>query len=285
MAGAPRNAKRMALEELRSLRVPGYVLMKKLAEGLQGKVFAAVRGNDAGNDLNGTAEQVALKMYHGEEAGQSFQREVRILKALQGHYNIVRLLACFEGTQGPIAAFELCKTDLHTYSSRRRLSEVDAVSIMRGAIHALEYVHALEIVHRDVKPENIAIAGDDSPRLIDFGTATWLSDEIELENRCGSPGYMAPELFVDEEYGSPVDVFALGATFYFVLGRQYAIAALDMSYEDLKAHMKRYRIAFGRNFRHVSDACKDLILWLMHPCDSWRPDTRLALACPPFVAS
>eukprot|EP00928_Gymnodinium_smaydae_P055136 TRINITY_DN3873_c3_g1_i1.p1 TRINITY_DN3873_c3_g1~~TRINITY_DN3873_c3_g1_i1.p1 ORF type:complete len:194 (-),score=31.75 TRINITY_DN3873_c3_g1_i1:385-906(-) len=95
---------------------------------------------------------------------------------------------------------------------------------------------------------------------------------------------MAPELFVRGKRGPPVDMFALGATFYFVLGKQYAIAALGMSSEDVAAKMKRYSITFGGNFSHVSDDSKELILWLMHPCSSWRPDAHLALACPPFTA-
>eukprot|EP00928_Gymnodinium_smaydae_P022306 TRINITY_DN18782_c0_g1_i1.p2 TRINITY_DN18782_c0_g1~~TRINITY_DN18782_c0_g1_i1.p2 ORF type:complete len:140 (+),score=25.01 TRINITY_DN18782_c0_g1_i1:398-817(+) len=58
-----------------------------------------------------------------------------------------------------------------------------------------------------------------------------------------------------------------------------------MTYEQTASQMTRYRITFGSNFNHVSDECKELIVWLLHPCDSWRPDARLVLACPPFAAS
>eukprot|EP00928_Gymnodinium_smaydae_P034589 TRINITY_DN24477_c0_g1_i1.p1 TRINITY_DN24477_c0_g1~~TRINITY_DN24477_c0_g1_i1.p1 ORF type:complete len:266 (-),score=51.71 TRINITY_DN24477_c0_g1_i1:1152-1922(-) len=226
-----RSARRMEIEELRSLHVPGYKILKKLGDGGEGKVYLAVRGENAENDVDDAAEQVALKIYHGENARQSFQKEVRVLRALQGHCNIIGLFEEFEGDQGPMAAFELCKTDLHTYSYRRHLSESDALSIMRGATRALEYVHDLEIVHKDVKPENIAIGSDDSARLIDFGMAARLSDEVEMSNRCGTLGYMAPELFFNDVHGLPVDLFALGATLFFILGKQYALAAPGMTYE------------------------------------------------------
>eukprot|EP00928_Gymnodinium_smaydae_P055138 TRINITY_DN3873_c3_g2_i1.p1 TRINITY_DN3873_c3_g2~~TRINITY_DN3873_c3_g2_i1.p1 ORF type:complete len:240 (-),score=45.74 TRINITY_DN3873_c3_g2_i1:124-843(-) len=239
MTASRSSARRMALEELQNLHVPGYTLVKKLAHGAQGKVFVAVRGDNVVNVGDGIVEQVALKMYHGEEAQESFRREMRVLEALQGHYNIVRLHEGFEDKEGPVAVFELCKTDLHTYSSRRHLSEVDAVGIMRGVTHALGYVHALEIIHRDVKPENIAIASDDLARLIDFGIATWLSDTTELAKQYGTLGYMPPELFAGEQCRSPADVFALGATFYFILGKQYAIATPDKTYEYVAAKMKR----------------------------------------------
>eukprot|EP00928_Gymnodinium_smaydae_P083931 TRINITY_DN6717_c0_g1_i4.p1 TRINITY_DN6717_c0_g1~~TRINITY_DN6717_c0_g1_i4.p1 ORF type:complete len:264 (+),score=28.98 TRINITY_DN6717_c0_g1_i4:408-1199(+) len=150
---------------------------------------------------------------------------------------------------------------------------------------ALEYVHALEIVHRDVKPENVGIASDDTARLIDFGTAAWLSDTTEMSKRCGTLGYMAPELFFHDTHGLPVDAFALGATFFFVLSKQYALAPPGMTYEYVAKKMKHYSVTFGSEFSHVSADSKELILWLLHPCDSWRPDARRVLARPPFTTA
>jgi serine/threonine protein kinase len=82
--------------------------------------------------------------------------------------------------------------------------ESDAVKVMRCFLSALEYLASKRIVHRDLKPENLLLArkGDDHSLIIaDFGLASYLTDEESiLFLRCGSPGYVAPELLDDRGY-------------------------------------------------------------------------------------
>ena len=68
--------------------------------------------------------------------------------------------------------------------------------MMRNFIQALEYLHVNNIVHRDLKPENLLLSSKEKSwdlKIADFGLATFVSGE-KLSLRCGSPGYVAPEL-------------------------------------------------------------------------------------------
>ena len=119
------------------------------------------------------------------------------------HENVIQLYEVYESTKyihlllpylegGELFARIKCKG---------LYKESDAVPIMRNFLSALEYLHENLIVHRDLKPENLILAskGDDSYiKIADFGLATILSDpEEKLSLRCGSPGYVAPELLRD----------------------------------------------------------------------------------------
>eukprot|EP00928_Gymnodinium_smaydae_P044141 TRINITY_DN29463_c0_g1_i1.p1 TRINITY_DN29463_c0_g1~~TRINITY_DN29463_c0_g1_i1.p1 ORF type:complete len:328 (+),score=21.77 TRINITY_DN29463_c0_g1_i1:66-1049(+) len=265
--------------------VPGYIMLKKLGDGGQASVFQAARISDIEDEPNGS-ERVAVKIFHGDNAQRSCQTELRHLVAVQGHCNIVRLVECFDFHPTLNAlVLELCETDLEVLCSQSDISESEAIRITRGALSGLEHMHKHGIVHRDVKPENISMAYDGSARLIDFGVAACVSNAKEMSRRRGSFEYMAPELFNKELYGVAVDMFAFGATLYFVLGKRRPLAIQGMTYEAAAAQSRSYNISFGRKFRHVSKDSTSLILWLMHPCDTWRPDASFALTCPPYAPS
>jgi serine/threonine protein kinase len=96
---------------------------------------------------------------------------------------------------------------------------------MHSFLSALKYLAENKVVHRDLKPENLILAtkGDDNDlRIADFGFATFLTEkEPLLYLRCGSPGYVGPEVLTDEGYGCAADVFSSGAIMYVLLtGKQ-----------------------------------------------------------------
>ena len=76
--------------------------------------------------------------------------------------------------------------------------ESDAKPVMKNFLSALHYLHSHNIVHRDLKPENLLLATKTSEsdlKIVDFGLATILKSPTDkLTLRCGSPGYVAPEL-------------------------------------------------------------------------------------------
>ena len=75
---------------------------------------------------------------------------------------------------------------------------------MRNFLSALEYLHRHRVVHRDLKPENLLLASKDNNwdlKIADFGLATVIEDPTKkLYLRCGSPGYVAPELLQEKGY-------------------------------------------------------------------------------------
>eukprot|EP00928_Gymnodinium_smaydae_P041559 TRINITY_DN28109_c0_g1_i1.p1 TRINITY_DN28109_c0_g1~~TRINITY_DN28109_c0_g1_i1.p1 ORF type:complete len:245 (+),score=27.71 TRINITY_DN28109_c0_g1_i1:80-736(+) len=162
------------------------------------------------------------------------------------------------------------------------MGETEAVSIMRDVLLALEHVHALDIVHRDVKPENVGLGKDSVARLMDFGIATSMTDGENLRTFSHSVGYAAPELLAKKPYGFPVDTFALGATFYFALSRKHAFATSSMTSKSIAAKTKKGVISFGKRFDRVREDTTNAIRWLMHESASWRPTASEALNMFPF---
>eukprot|EP00928_Gymnodinium_smaydae_P096242 TRINITY_DN8456_c0_g4_i1.p1 TRINITY_DN8456_c0_g4~~TRINITY_DN8456_c0_g4_i1.p1 ORF type:complete len:340 (+),score=45.65 TRINITY_DN8456_c0_g4_i1:136-1020(+) len=231
-------------------------------------------------------KHVAVKIFNAASAETVMRSEVQVLKAAQGHRNIVRLVEDFDAYVGPRAfVLELCQEDLHTLTSANPFMEDEAVKIMRGVLSALDHLRELCIVHRDVKPENIALGEDGSPRLIDFGVAAFLSDEKQMSMFRGTPGYAAPEIVKKQANGFPADMFAAGATWFYILSGQLAFATETMSKRSILVKTKKCVVSFDCKFDNVTDATKDMIRWLMHKHASWRPQPRAAVCSSPFVVA
>lgn len=102
---------------------------------------------------------------------------------------------------------------------RGKFSEKTAAKFIQNLLHTLDYFDSNGVVHRDIKPENILLKNpeDDTEFLLaDFGLATFASGS-NLNLRCGSPGYLAPEILAKEMYGSKVDVYSAGVILYILL--------------------------------------------------------------------
>ena len=119
--------------------------------------------------------------------------------------------------------------------------ESDAANLVRTTCLAVDYLHDHGIVHRDLKPENLLFRtpAEDSDLLIaDFGLSRIIDDESfhVLTTTCGTPGYMAPEIFKKSGHGKPVDIWALGVIAYFLLSG-YPPFDRDSPVEEMQAIM------------------------------------------------
>lgn len=99
--------------------------------------------------------------------------------------------------------------------------ESDAAKVMQLFLSALSYLEELKVVHRDLKPENIILANRDDDsyiKIADFGLASYIDEkEGKLFLRCGSPGYVAPELLLDQGYTTQADTFSAGVIMFVML--------------------------------------------------------------------
>eukprot|EP00928_Gymnodinium_smaydae_P003368 TRINITY_DN1120_c0_g1_i1.p1 TRINITY_DN1120_c0_g1~~TRINITY_DN1120_c0_g1_i1.p1 ORF type:complete len:355 (+),score=39.19 TRINITY_DN1120_c0_g1_i1:59-1123(+) len=254
-----------------------YHLLHEIDHGAQATVYKAVMV-DGGDDVNNAEQYVAVKIFKKRGSPAAMMSELSTLTAVQGHPNIVRLIDGSDANAGtPGIVLEFCCEDLRKSVERRPFAQDRAVEIMRDVLSALVHVHELNIVHRDVKPANIAIAQDGCARLMDFGIATFLADSAQMRRFCGTVGFAAPELYRRTAYGLPVDVFALGATCYFILSGRLAFATPGVTEKTLVVRTTQCEVSFDRDFDHVSEHVKETIKWLMRTQASKRPSSRRAL--------
>lgn len=99
---------------------------------------------------------------------------------------------------------------------------------------ALDFFQLKKIIHRDIKPDNILINSieDNSEyeiRLADFGFAAFTPVDECITHKCGTPGYVAPEMFMSEHgYSYKADIFSLGAVFFNLLTARYLFLGKDI---------------------------------------------------------
>lgn len=142
--------------------------------------------------------------------------------------------------------------------------------------NALSYLHSLNIVHRDVKPENLLIFqhqdGSKSLKLADFGLAVELKEDKIFEV-CGTPTYVAPEILSESGYGLKVDVWAAGVIVYILLCGFPPFANDDNDQDDLFDQILSGHFEFKKPYwDEISNAPKELISKMLIP----DPDLRFS---------
>lgn len=104
---------------------------------------------------------------------------------------------------------------------KEKFSENEAREIITPIFDALIYCHALGIVHRDIKPENLLFSSKDPMTAIikvsDFGLARFVDNETLATTTCGTPGYVAPEVLMQQPYHDACDFWSLGVVLFILL--------------------------------------------------------------------
>jgi len=253
-----------------------YRINKKLGSGAFGEVVLGTH--------TPSGEEVAIKLFHKAEcedqdrAMMLIRREAHCGRRVQ-HQHVSRLLQILESPTLLALVFEFAQEDCLVYLDRCKskgtsLSEPTARVIFRSILSAVEAIHAAGVIHRDIKPENVCIISDLASleirdvKLIDFGLSnTVTAENPHLMTKCGSTGYSAPELLIEEQtYGKEVDVWSLGSFLFAILhGRMpFGNPSLEghTSVTDLLALMYDHRYTlddgksvaannmFGKIFQH-----------------------------------
>ncbi|QIX00438.1 hypothetical protein AMS68_005955 [Peltaster fructicola] len=170
------------------------------------------------------------------------RNEIAVLKRVSmGHQNILTLVDFFETMNNLYLVTDLALGgELFDRICRKgSYFESDAADLIRATLSAVAYLHDHGIVHRDLKPENLLFRTpeDNADLLIaDFGLSRIMDEEKYhvLTTTCGTPGYMAPEIFNKSGHGKPVDVWAIGVITYFLLCG-YTPFDRDSNLEEMQA--------------------------------------------------
>jgi len=154
----------------------------------------------------------------GETAFKRFQREALISKELN-HPNIVQIFDFGEHNGFLYLVMEFLEgQELRDLMREAPQTTERVIDIGIQVLEGLAEAHSRSIIHRDLKPSNIFMTRDrrgrDIVKILDFGIAKALGEgnaEITMAgNVCGTPAYMAPEVYLEEEVGRSVDIYALG---------------------------------------------------------------------------
>ncbi|CAG0912880.1 unnamed protein product [Notodromas monacha] len=184
-----------------------------------------------------TKEKVAIKILDKTRLDHKTQkmlsREIINMDKLV-HPNIIRLFQVVETLSRIHLIMEYAGGgELFAYiTNKGKLSEDESKVIFSQLVSAVSYMHGNNMVHRDIKAENVFYASPRWVKLGDFGFSIGIANNENLKTFCGSPPYAAPELFQDDSYaGCPVDVWALGVLLYFMVSglmpfRAQTVAAL-----------------------------------------------------------
>jgi eukaryotic-like serine/threonine-protein kinase len=204
-----------------------YRLTGLLGAGGMGEVFRAVRA-DGHYD-----QQVAVKIVRpglgGEFSSVRFRNERQILAKLD-HPNIANILDGGTTADGlPYLVMEFVDgVPITEFCDQNRLSIENRFRLFRTVCSAVHYAHQNLIVHRDIKPTNILVASDGTPKLLDFGIAKILTSDSPVRDAtvtgvwAMTPEYASPEQVQGDPITTATDVYSLGLVLYELLTGQRA---------------------------------------------------------------
>jgi serine/threonine protein kinase len=196
--------------------VTGYRVLEKAGEGGFSVVYRAYQER--------LDRQVALKVLSisavDDQAMRRFQRECKITGRLSGHPNVVTVLDV--GTtraDRPYIAMEYFEHGSLTDRLMREgpLPVPDVLRVGVKMAGALAATHEIDVLHRDVKPQNILVSRYGEPALADFGIARLVDSFDSTHTTAFTPHHAAPEVLEGRPPGVPADLYSLGSTLYQLL--------------------------------------------------------------------
>jgi len=204
-----------------------YKALKMIGRGSFAKVYLV--------ETKTTGKAFAVKAFTKEgviasnksNAKPSMINEIDIMRVLD-HDNIIKLYEVYETEKSIYLVLDLIQgkslqDTVKKSTFKSEYSDIKVFNIIRSILDALAYLASKGLMHRDLKPDNILLERGDKVKIVDFGLATFINVNEYIFKKCGTPGYIAPEVFKYDQkdpatsYDDRCDVFSAGCIFHYLL--------------------------------------------------------------------
>lgn len=243
-----------------------FQIGKYLGHGTYGPIFVAGHGKTK-TKTAGFAVAVKAMDRVNLDASTSCFAEADIHRKVCSHPHILQIYGLFHDLSFIYMILEYAKGGtLKAAIERKELNKAEATRCLRELASALDHCHRKNVIHRDVKPENVLIGLGRSFKLADFGVSVCFAPGQLLTEETGTLKYMAPEMH-DHSYGKEVDVWALGV----VLHELLLDGEMPFPYNgDKKDFRARIRVDFQPADK-LSEPAKDLLrgMLVQEPTKRW----------------
>ena len=202
-----------------------HIDMSSLKSGRFGKVYNVIDKITRQR----RAVKIVEKSPQDPKATLNKLNELRIMEKID-HPNLVNIIEHFEDLKYIYMVMEYVNDGelFEQIIKKESLSEKVVLSIMKQLLSAVNYLHSINIVHRDIKSENIMLDGG-ILKLIDFGTHAVLTNDKKLEEFTGSAYYIAPEV-VRGDYDEKCDIWSCGVLMYILLAGRPPFDGWNINY-------------------------------------------------------
>lgn len=253
-----------------------YIFLSIIAKGAYGKVYKIQKQD--------TGEFFALKVISkakvvAENGVIQAKQEVSIQK-LVGHHPFI--LDCSHRWQGRKTLYILTNYvgggELFSLVEQCGSLPENIVRIYVAEVAlAIDFLHNAGVVHRDIKATNVLLDEEGHAIIIDFGLAKWLNHTERTHTLCGTPEYMAPEIFSRQYYGHEVDWWSLGVLACFMLTNQYPAGPSSELLPEDRGTGYASPGTLPPNAENISPAAKDLLKRMLQPDPCLRLRSLLSL--------
>lgn len=236
-----------------------YKLLKTLGEGSFSKVKQAVHIP--------TGKVYAIKIIDMNLVKQNnmdkqLEREIKVMKVMN-HPNLIKLHAVLHSPKNYFLVLDLAEGGelFNKLAQDGPLPEKAARSYFQQLIDALDYMHKHNTIHRDLKPENLLLDSEGNLKIADFGLSIMANSTTDLlKTRCGTPNYVAPEIFCANGYvGPPADLWSAGVILYVMLAAALPFDAPTLP--ELARQIMKVQIQYPSSFpKGAIDLMKHIIV-------------------------
>jgi serine/threonine protein kinase/tetratricopeptide (TPR) repeat protein len=223
------------------VRIGPYELVREISRGGMGVVYLAVRNDE--HYFKTVAIKLIRSGFDSADMVSRFLHERQILANLS-HPNIAAILDGGSAADGlPYIVMEHIEGEPITeYCRKRGLSVRERLKLFRSVCLAVHYAHQKLVIHRDIKPGNILVTPDGTPKLLDFGIAKLLVPELVSEEppmthwaqRMMTPDYASPEQVLGEPLSTGSDIYSLGIVLFELLAEARPYSTTGLPFKEVE---------------------------------------------------